>query len=81
MSSIKDATYQGEKKDFGMAEYYTIHSNAHDNLKKAGEAMTDGMKNTIFYNGLKDIVAINHTITSKTKAGVVTFEDFITPSL
>ena len=28
MSNIKKASYQGEKKDFGITKYYTIHSNA-----------------------------------------------------
>ena len=59
-----------------MAKYYTMHSNAHDNLDKASEPMSDGMKITIFCNRLKDSVAINYAITSKTEAGVATFEDF-----
>ena len=68
MSSIKKATYQGEKKDFGIAKYYTIHSNAHNDLDKAGEPMSNGMKITNFCNGLKDLVAINFVITNKTEA-------------
>ena len=76
MSNIKKARYQGEKKDFGMTTYYTIHSNAHNNLEKAGEPMSDGMKITNFCNGFKDSIAINYAITSKTEAGVATFEEF-----
>ena len=75
VTSIKKVSYQGEKKDFGMTKYYTIHSNTHNDLEKAGEPMTDGMKITNFCNGLKDSVAINYAITSKTEVEVVTFEE------
>ena len=57
-------------------KYYTIHSNAHNNLEKAGEPISNEMKITNFCNGLKDVVAINYAITSKTEAGVATFDEF-----
>ena len=38
--------------------------------------MTDGMKITNFCNGLKDAIAINYAVTSKSEAGVATFDEF-----
>ena len=81
MSKIKKATYQGEKKDFGITKYYTIHSNAHNDLEQAGEPMSDGIKITNFCNGLKDAVTINYAITSKTEAEGQRLKNFITRSL
>ena len=58
-SRIKNAHYQGEKRDFSIACYYTIHSSAHNDLETAGEPMSEGMKITNFCNGLKDAIAVN----------------------
>ena len=59
-----------------MTKYYTTHSNAHNDLDKVCEPMSDRMKINNFCNGLKDLTAINYVIPSKTEPGVITFEDF-----
>ena len=71
MSRIKNAHYQGEKRDFGIAKYYTIHSSAHNDLQTAGELMTESLKITNFCNGLKDSVAVNYAITTKSEPAVL----------
>ena len=76
MSNIKKATYQGEKKDFGITKYYTVHNNAQNDLEKAGEPMTNVMKITNFWNGLRDAISINYAITSKSETGMTTFDEF-----
>ena len=77
MHKIKNAHYDGEKKDFGMARHYTIHTTAHNGLAEAGEPITDGMKITNFCYGIKDAVAVNYAITTKSYPNAnQTFEDF-----
>ena len=65
MHWIKQAHYNGEKKDFGIVRYYTIHTSSQNDLAEAGENMTDRMKITNFCNGLKDATAVNYAITTK----------------
>ena len=76
MASIASAMYTGEKKNFGIVKYFTIHSNAHNDLETSGEPLTDGMKITHFLQGLKEDTAMNFAISSKSEAGVHTFEEF-----
>ena len=77
MHKIKNAHYDGEKRDFGIARYYTIHTTAHNDLAEAGEPMTNSMKITSFCNGIKDATAVNYAITTKSDpAGTQTFEVF-----
>ena len=77
MHHIKHAHYNGEKKDFGIAKYYTLHTSTHNDLAEAGEPMTDRMKITNFCNGIKDAVALNYAITMKKDPTVnQTFETF-----
>jgi hypothetical protein len=76
IARIQSAKYKGEKKDFGIVKFFTIHSNAHNDLETAGESMTDGMKITNFLNGIEDTVAISYAITTKSEPGVTTFEQF-----
>ena len=76
-SRIKNAHYQGEKRDFGITCYYTIHSSAHNDLETAGEPMSKGMKITNFWYGLKDTIAVNYAITTKREPAVLlSFNDF-----
>ena len=65
MHKIKNAHYNGEKWDFGIAHYCTIHTTTHNDLAEAGKLMTDGMKITNFCNGIKDPTAVNYAITTK----------------
>ena len=67
---IKHAHYDGEKKDFGIAKYYTIHTSAQNDLAEAGEPMTDSVKITNCCNGIKDVVAVNYAITTKSEPTV-----------
>jgi hypothetical protein len=76
MSSIATATYTGEKRNFGIVKYFTIHSNAHNDLETAGEPLSDGMRITHFMQGLKEDTAMNFAISSKSEANVHTFEEF-----
>ena len=78
-SKIKNAHYQGEKRDFGIACYYTIHSGAHNNLETAGEPTSEEMKITNFCNGLKDSIAVNYAITTKSEPAAL--QSFDTRSL
>ena len=48
MASLSSATYSGEKKNFGIVKYFTIHSNAHNDFETAGEPLTHDMKITHF---------------------------------
>ena len=76
-SRIKNAHYQGEKRDFGIVKYYTIHSSAHNNLQTAGAPMSEGMKITNFCNGLKDSIAVNYAITTKSEpSAIASFDAF-----
>ena len=64
-SRIKNAHYQGEKRDFGIAKYCTIHSSVHNNLQ------------TNFCNGLKASVAVNYAITTKSEpTALASFDAF-----
>ena len=76
MANIAAATYTGEKKNFGIAKYFTIHSNAHNDLATSGEPLTNGMKITHFLQGLKDDTAMNFAIATKSEANVNSFEEF-----
>ena len=77
MHKIKNAHCDGEKRDFGIARYYTIHTMAHNDLAEAGEPMTNGMKITNFCNGIKDATAVNYAITKKSEpAANQNFEAF-----
>ena len=76
MASLSSATYSGEKKNFGIVKYFTIHSNAHNDLETAGEPLTHGMKITHFLQGLKEDTAMNFAISTKAEPQIVTFEDF-----
>ena len=76
MASLAAANYSGEKKNFGIVKYFTIHSNAHNDLDTANEPLTDGMKITHFLQGLKDETAMNFAIGTKSEAAVNTFEEF-----
>ena len=76
MSKLASATYNGEKKNFGIVKFYQIHSEAHNDLELAGEPLTDGMKITHFLQGIKEDTAMNFAISTKAEAAVVTFEDF-----
>ena len=76
-SRIKNAHYQGEKRDFGITIYYTIHSSAHNNLQMAGDPISEGMKITNFCNGLKYSVTVKYAITTKSKlAALASFDVF-----
>ena len=76
MASLSTANYNGEKKNFGIVKYFTIHSNAHNDLDTANEPLSDGMKITYFLQGLKDETAVNFAIGTKSEQGVNTFEEF-----
>lgn len=76
LTRIRVAHYDGEKKDFGIAKYFAIHSNAHNDLEVAGEPMSNGMKITNFLSGIKDPTALNYAVTTKGELGVQTFEQF-----
>ena len=76
MHKLTTSAYTGEKKNFGIVKYYQIHSEAHNDLHAAGEPLTDGMKITHFLQGLRDECAMNFAITTKSEAGVHTFEQF-----
>ncbi len=76
IAKIANAKYKGEKKEFGIVKYFTIHSNAHNDLETAGEIMTDGMKIINFLSGLEDPTAITYAISTKSEPGVTTFEQF-----
>ena len=76
MANLAAATYNGEKKTFGIVKYFTIHSNAHNDLESAGEPLSNGMKITHFLHGLKEEVAMNFAISTKSETNVNTFEEF-----
>ena len=76
MARIASATYNGEKKNFGIVKLYQIHSEAHNDLELAGEPLSDGMKITHFLQGIKEDTAMNFAISTKAEPAVVTFEDF-----
>jgi hypothetical protein len=59
MASITSAVYTGEKKNFGIVKYFTIHSNTHNDLETAGEPLTNGMQITHFLQGVKEDMAMN----------------------
>ena len=76
MAKLNNATYSGEKKNFGIIKYYQIHSEAHNDLDLAGEPLSDGMKITHFLQGIKEDTAMNFAISSKAEQNVNTFEEF-----
>jgi hypothetical protein len=76
MASLAAAIYNGERKNFGIVKYFTVHSNAHNDLDTANEPLTDGMKITHFLQGLKDETAMNFAISTKAEPGINTFEEF-----
>ena len=76
MAKLASAHYTGKKKNFGMVNYYQVHSQAHNDLVLAGEPLSDGMKITHFLQGLKEDTAMNFAIATKSEAGIITFEDF-----
>ena len=76
MAKLVSAHYTGEKKNFGMVNFYQVHSQAHNDLDLAGEPLSDGMKITHFLQGIKEDTAMNFAIATKTEPGIVTFEDF-----
>ena len=76
MAKLNNASYSGEKKNFGIVKYYQLHSEAHNDLYLAGEPLSDGMKITHFLQGLKDDTAMNFAISSKAEQNVNTFEEF-----
>lgn len=77
MASMKKAHYKGEKRDFNLSDYYTVHSNAQNDLSIAGDPLSNGMKITHFMQGLKEPTAINYAVTTKTELGAnATFDTF-----
>ena len=70
MHKIKNAHYDGEKQDFRIAWYYTIHMTAHNDLAQAGKLMTNGMEITNLCNGIKDATAVNYAITTKSDPAI-----------
>ena len=76
MAKIQAAHYKGEMKEFGIAKYYTIHSNAHNDLDMSGETLSDRMKVTHFISGMKDATAINYAVMTKAENNAYSFEDF-----
>ena len=76
MAKIQVAHYKGEMKEFGIAKYYTIHSNAHNDLDMSGEALSDTMKVTHFISGMKDATAIIYAVMTKAENNAYSFEDF-----
>ena len=76
MAKLASAHYTGEKRNFGMINYYQVHSQAHNDLVLAGEPLSDGMKITHFLQGIKEDTAMNFAIATKSEPGVITFEDF-----
>ena len=76
MARIQAAKYKGEKKDFGIVKYFTVHSNAHNDMESAGEIVTEGMKITYFMNGLMDTTAVTYAVGTKSEPGMATFQQF-----
>ena len=77
MASMKKAYYKGEKSNFNLSHYYTIHSNAQNDLSIAGDPLSYGMKITHFMQGLKEPTAISYAVTTKTELGTnATFDTF-----
>ena len=76
MARIQAAKYKGEKKDFGILKYFTVHSNTHNDLKSAGKIVTEGMKITYFMNRLMDTTAVTYAVGAKSEPGMATFQHF-----
>ena len=76
MKAIKDAHYIGERREFGISKFFTVHSNAHNDLATADEPLSDGMKITHFMQGMKEATAITYAISTKAENPQATFEEF-----
>jgi hypothetical protein len=65
--ALQNAQYRGERKTFTMESYYTVMSNAFNDLSQSGpaHALNEQQKVTKFENGLKDTTAISWSITAK----------------
>ena len=67
--SLQQATYSGDKRNFTLETYYTIMTNAFNDLEKAGNAhfLRDDQKVTKFENGLIDSKSVEFSIIAKEK--------------
>ena len=65
--AIQNATYKGDRRTFTLESYYSIMSNAFNDLSQSGpaHALNEQQKITKFENGLKDSTAISWAITAK----------------
>ena len=65
--ALQNAQYRGDRKTFTMESYYTVMSNAFNDLSQSGaaHALNEQQKVTKFENGLKDTTAISWSITAK----------------
>ena len=60
-----------------LSDYYTVHSNAQNDLSTAADPLSNGMKITHFMYGLKEPAVINYAVTTKTNIGAnATFGTF-----
>jgi len=76
MARIQSAHYKGEVKDFGIAKYFTIHSNAHNDMEISGEPLTNTMKINNFLSGMHDPTALNYAIMTRAENANHTFDEF-----
>ncbi len=68
-NALKNAIYQGRHRNFTMETYYTIMTNAFNDLAQADAAyvLNDEQKITKFENGLKEDKAIQFSINTKSE--------------
>ena len=65
--AMNAAVYRGDRKNFSLETYYSIMSNAFNDLSQAGasHSLNDHQKITKFEQGLKETTAISWAITAK----------------
>jgi len=76
MKSINKAVYKGEKREFGIQDYYQRHANAHNNLIEAGTPMQEAMKIDMFLANIQESNCLSYAITASEKPMANTFQKF-----